>query len=241
MAFVSTWMRVGTAMMALKGVVLPTTSTTMAVTNKRIKTEKNKKPTLVITKGGKRNGKEVSWSESSDDEDHLYQLIRGVPTAMVVDRSSQSKRDFVPKRDSIGRKFYETDKKGFFEKKREYFFEDEEKGSFLSGQKERGFEVSFDGSFTRGFEGTEFIVSLPTINGMEQAEANVYSPKRGEEASSESSSDGIALQSYLGLSDSEGEETSGEEVQSPPSSLRKIAWAWERRALRAEKSLKRYQ
>jgi hypothetical protein len=55
----------------------------MAVTNKRIKKEKNKKPSLVITekdqgerKGGKRNGKGVSWSESSDEEDHLYQLIR---------------------------------------------------------------------------------------------------------------------------------------------------------------------
>jgi hypothetical protein len=77
----------------------------MTVTNKRIKKEKNKKSSLVITekdqgerKGGKRNGKVVSWSESSDEEDHLYQLIRDVPAVMVADRSSQSKRDFIPKR-----------------------------------------------------------------------------------------------------------------------------------------------
>jgi hypothetical protein len=108
----------------------------MAVTNKRIKSEKNKKSSLVITekdrverKGGKTNGKGVSWSESSDEEDHLYQRIRGVPAVMVADRSSQSKRDFIPKRNFIGRKFCETDKKGFFAKK--YFFEDEEKGCFF--------------------------------------------------------------------------------------------------------------
>ena len=73
-----------------------TTSTTMAVTNKRIKLEKNKKPSLVITeKGGKKNGREVSLSESSDEEDHLYQLIRGVPTAMVVDRSGSIKKEIL--------------------------------------------------------------------------------------------------------------------------------------------------
>jgi hypothetical protein len=52
---------------------------------------------------------------------------------------------------------------------KKYFFEDEEKGCFLSDQDEKRFEVSFDGSFTRGFEGTEFIVSLPIINGMDTA------------------------------------------------------------------------
>ena len=83
----------------------------MAVTNKRIKQEKIKRSSLVITekdhserKGGTRNGKGVSWSESSDDEDHLYQLIRGVPTVMVSNGNSQSKTDFIPKRDFIGRK-----------------------------------------------------------------------------------------------------------------------------------------
>ncbi len=110
----------------------------------------------------------------------------------------------------------------------QYFFEDEEKGSFLSRGGEREFEVSFDGSFTRDFEGTEFIVSLPIINGMEHAEVKDYL------------GGGIAVQRFLGLSDS-GEEKSSKEEQSPPSYMRKIAWAWERRALRAEESLKRYQ
>ncbi len=80
----------------------------------------------------------------------MYKLIRGIPTAMVVDRSGQSKRDFVPKRDPIGRKFSKTGKKVFFEGKREYFFEDEKRRSVLSGQEGREFEVSFDGSFARG-------------------------------------------------------------------------------------------
>jgi hypothetical protein len=224
----------------------------MAVTNKRIKFEKNKRSSLVITeKVGKKDGREVTWSESSDEEDHLYQLIRGIPTAMVVDRSGQSKRDFVPKRGPIGRKFYKTDQKGFFEEKREYFFEDEKRGSSLSGQEEKEFKVSFDGSFARGFEGTEFFVSLPIINGIEKAEAKDYSPKRGEGGSPESKSEeerprpniggGIALQTFLGTSDSEGEEELSKDEQSPPSHIRKVAWAWERRALRAEESLKRYQ
>ena len=65
----------------------------------------------------------------------------------MANRSSQSKRDFIPKRNFIGRKFCETDKKGFFAKK--YFFEDEEKlpkrlpkrieekGGFLSDKNEK--------------------------------------------------------------------------------------------------------
>jgi hypothetical protein len=122
---------------------------------------------------------------------------------------------------------------------------------FLSDQDERGFQVSFDDSFTRGIEGTEFIVSLPIINGMDKAALKDYLPKRGKDMSSDSLSNGdkprpnigggIALQRVLGLSDSEGAEDSSEEEQSRPSEMRKIAWAWERRALRAEESLKRYQ
>ena len=121
----------------------------------------------------------------------------------------------------------------------------------MSDQDEKRFEVSFDGSFTRGFEGTEFIVSLPIINGMDQAALKDYLPKRGKDVSSDSSSSGDkprsnfggekALQRDLGLSDSGGDEDTSEEEQSPPSEMRKIAWAWERRALRAEESLKRYQ
>ena len=97
----------------------------------------------------------------------------------------------------------------------------------MSGQDEKEFEVSFDGSFARGFEGTEFIVSLPIINGREKDGAKDYSPKRGEEGSPDSKSG--------------GEEELSKDEQSPPSYMRKVAWAWERRALRAEESLKRYQ
>jgi hypothetical protein len=175
----------------------------MAVTNKRIKVEK-KKPSLVITeRRSKKNGREVSWSESSDEEDHLYELIRGVPSVMVADRSSQSKHDFVPKRNvinSIGQNFHKTDEKVFWEKK--YLFKDEEKGSLLSRGSESEFEVSFDGSFTRGFEGTEFIVSIPIINGMEGKQGCSFLPKRREEVSSDSSS-------------SEGEDEASKEEESP--------------------------
>jgi hypothetical protein len=69
----------------------------MAVTTKRIKKEKNNKPSLVITKY-KRDGEErnslsrnVLWNNESDDEDHLYELIRGVPAVIVSNRNSQSK------------------------------------------------------------------------------------------------------------------------------------------------------
>jgi hypothetical protein len=83
---------------------------------------------------------------------------------------------------------------------------------FLSDQDEKRVEVSFDGSFTRGFEGTEFIVSLPIIKGINQAALKDYLPKRGKDVSSDSSSSGDkprsnfggekALQRGLGLSDS---------------------------------------
>ena len=58
----------------------------------------------------------------------------------------------------------------------------------LSGGDETDFAVSFDGSFSRGFEGTElgteFIVSPPIINEIDQAELKGYLPKRGENVSS---------------------------------------------------------
>jgi hypothetical protein len=99
----------------------------------------------------------------------------------------------------------------------------------LSGQEEREFEVSFDGSFARGFKGTKFIVSLPIINGIEKAEAKDYSPKKGGKGSPDSKSEeerprsnivgGIALQRFLGT-DSEGEEELSTDEQSPPSYIR---------------------
>ena len=53
----------------------------------------------------------------------------------------------------------------------------------LSGGDETDFAVSFDGSFSRGFEGTElgteFIVSPPIINEIDQAELKGYLPKGG--------------------------------------------------------------
>ena len=48
------------------------------------------------------------------------------------------------------------------------------------------------------------------------------------------------IKSYLNQG-SEEDSDSSEESQEHPSPLRKLAWAWERRALRAEASLKRYQ
>ncbi len=103
----------------------------------------------------------------------------------------------------------------------------------MSDQDEKSFEVSFGGSFTRGFEGTEFIVSLPIINGMDQAALKDSLPKRGKDVSSDSSSNGNkprsnfgaekALQKGLGLSDSGGDEDTSEEEQSPPSEMRRIA------------------
>ncbi len=140
------------------------------------------------------------------------------------------------KGNSIGRKFCKTGKNEFFEKK--YFFEDEEKWVFLSGRDETDFAVSFDGSFSRGFEGTEFIESLPIINGTDEVELKGYLPKRGEDevrlmvTERLNIGGGIALQRVLGLSDYEGDESSSEE-QGPPSEMRKVAWAWERRVLRA--------
>lgn len=91
----------------------------MAVITKIIKKENNNKPSLVITKHGS-DGEErnslsdtVPWNDESDDEDHLYELIRGVPAVIVSNGNSQSKRDFIPKRNSIGRNFFKTDENGF--------------------------------------------------------------------------------------------------------------------------------
>ena len=123
----------------------------------------------------------------------------------------------------------------------------------MSGRGERAFEVSLDGSLTRSFDDIEFIVSLPIIRGKGKFELAEFLPKRGEGSSTSSSENdekcteggkGECLKGcrYKGKS-SEGEEDSdsSEESQEHPSPLRKLAWAWERRALRAEASLKRYQ
>ena len=80
---------------------------------------------------------------------------------MVSNGNSQSKTDFIPKRDFIGRKFVETDERNRFFWSKSTFSRTRKNGCFLSGGDETDFAVSFDGSFSRGFEGTEFIVSLP--------------------------------------------------------------------------------
>ncbi len=77
-------------------------------------------------------------------------------------------------------------------------FRGRRKRLFLSDQDGKKFEVSFDGSFTRGFEGTEFIVSLPIINGMDQAALKDYLPKSGKDVSSDSSSSGDKPRSNFG-------------------------------------------
>ncbi len=69
---------------------------------------------------------------------------------------------------------------GFFGQK-STFSRTRKNGCFLSGGDETDFAVSFDGSFSRGFEGTEFIESLPIINGMDEVELKGYLPKRGED------------------------------------------------------------
>ena len=111
-------------------------STTMAVTTKKINKEKKNKPSLVITEY-ESNGEEhdnshnktVSWKNELDEEDHLYELIRGVPAVIVRNRNSQSNKGFIPKRNLIGRKIVKIGKNSFLVKKdlfrgreKKYFF-----------------------------------------------------------------------------------------------------------------------
>ena len=105
--------------------------------------------------------KTVSWKNESDEEDHLYELIRGVPAVIVSNRNSQSNIDFIPKRNLIGRKIVKIGKTVFLVKKT--FFEDERKSAFLCEAGATAFEVSLGGFLTRSFKGMEFIVSLPII------------------------------------------------------------------------------
>ena len=82
---------------------------------------KKNKPSLVITKyesdGEKHNNSHnstASWKNESDEEDYLYELIRGVPAVIVSNRNSQSNKDFIPKRNLIGRKIVKIGKNSFF-------------------------------------------------------------------------------------------------------------------------------
>ena len=60
--------------------------------------------------------------QDSDNEDHLYQLIQGVPAVMVSNGNSQSKNDFIPKREIIGRIFLKPTEKRFFGGKDLFFY-----------------------------------------------------------------------------------------------------------------------
>ena len=63
------------------------------------------------------HNKTVSWKNESDEEDHLYELIRGVPAVIVSNRNSQSNKDFIPKRTLIGRKIVKNRENSFFGQK----------------------------------------------------------------------------------------------------------------------------
>jgi hypothetical protein len=116
------------------------------------------------------------------------------------------------------------------------------------------FEVSFDGSFSRRLKDTEFFVSLPILHRSGSSELKDYLPKRGEDSSEDSSRSeekepaarrGTKQRERLKdlvSSESEDEKDSTSEASPPPpSALRRIAWAWERRALQAEEDLKRFK
>ena len=104
---------------------------------------KKNKPSLVITKyesdGEKHNNSHnstASWKNESDEEDYLYELIRGVPAVIVSNRNSQSNKDFIPKRNLIGRKIVKIGKnreKQFFWSKRTFLEEERKSTFFVSG------------------------------------------------------------------------------------------------------------
>ena len=96
----------------------------MAVTIKRVKKEKDNKPSLVITKyesdreeQNNSHDKTVSWKNESDEEDRLYELISEVPAVIVSNRNSQSNKDFILKRNFIGQKIVKIGKNCFLVKK----------------------------------------------------------------------------------------------------------------------------
>ena len=131
---------------------------------------------------------------------------------------------------------------------------DEEK---LSKERRTKFEVSLDGNFRRD---CEFVVTLPVFDGKDSSPSEresfrprreSSSPKRGEKESASASkkkdnkssarNDG-AFGGFFNDISSDNETSSGsEEEGKPPSYLRKLAWAWEIRAFRAEESLAKYQ
>jgi hypothetical protein len=202
--------------------------------------------------------KSAWWRDDSDDEGNSYQLIRGAPAAIVRSEAGTIINDFIPKRNLIepkgyfiGSKIPKTDERRFFIGGKGCFgtsfsFENE-KGSNLSETK---FEVSLDGDFSRN---CEFVVTLPIMEGSssDSSDECCFRPRRGETEVQESSNGGESnprgkseaafggcFEDLAGDDDSTSSES---EVESRSPYLSRVAGAWERRALRAEESLARYQ
>jgi hypothetical protein len=77
-------------------------SITLTATLKKEKKSKKSKAALVITnQDDEKSRKSVCWESNSEDSDHLYELIRGVPTVIVSNDRPATITDFIPKRDLI--------------------------------------------------------------------------------------------------------------------------------------------
>ncbi len=112
------------------------------------------------TRNEGRKRKALSWEEESNDSDHLYELIRGLPAMIVRNEAPTTNNDFIPKRNLIelkrnfiGSKISKTGKRGFFIGEKgcfgTSFLSEQEKVSNLSETK---FEVSLDRDFSRDCE-----------------------------------------------------------------------------------------
>ena len=111
------------------------------------------------------------------------------------------------------------------------------------------FEVSFDGDFSRA---CEFVVSLPIMdcNSSDSSDESDFRPRRGDETSIGASGKGEkspeskpdARRGRNSLNRWTSDSSSESEVEDlNPYRRTQVACEWERRALRAEESLKRYQ
>ncbi len=126
----------------------------------------------------------------SNDSDHLYELIRGVPSVIVSSEASTTNNEYIPKRNLIGPNNFIGSKISKSGQSRCFiggkgcvgtsFSPDEENLS------ETKFEVSLDEDFIRN---CEFIVTLPILEGdsRSSSEGSRFRPKRGSGDSGESS------------------------------------------------------
>ena len=201
------------------------------------------------------------WREDdSDDECTLHRLVRGAPAVMIESKVGTIVNDFVPKRNLIepsviiGSKIPKTDERRFFIGGKGCFgtsfsFENEK----VSNLSETKFEVSLDGDFSRN---CEFVVTLPIMessssDSCDSSKGCRFRPRRdgrevqGSSNGGESSPKGKSEAAFGGSFDDltvEEDQTSSESEEGRSSSyLNRVAGMWERRALRAEESLARYQ